>query len=168
MVVGLLALHYRVPIHRMRVPLALWTFGLLFDLLVTGGRTELGLFYAQSSRYSTFNLLVIIGIYLGAVSVLEPTERWGRPVSKARHRPLAAAVSAALVALIAAQVAWSIPHAIVVGQQSRANREVAARLLRHYRDEPAPLLGRYLFHLDGGYVKEWAPILQQHHWSVFS
>jgi hypothetical protein len=167
-VVGWLALHYRVPPSRMRVALALWTFGLLFDLVVTAGRTELGLLYAQSSRYSTFNLLVIIGIYLGAVSVLEPTERWQDLLSKATQRPLAAGVSLTLVALITAQVAWSIPNGIVVGQQYRANREVAVRLLRHYRDEPAPLLGKYLFDPEGQYVKEWAPILQDHHWSVFS
>ncbi len=168
MVVGWLVLHYRVPVRRMRVALALWTFGLLFDLLVTVGRTELGLLYAQSSRYSTFNLLVIIGIYLGAVSVLQPTDGGRHLVSKVTRRPLAAGVTAVLVALIAAQIAWSIPNGIVVGRQYRANREVAARLLRHYRDEPAPLLGKYLFYPEGQYVKEWAPILQDHHWSVFS
>jgi len=168
LVVGWLALHYRVPVQRMRLALALWTFGILFDLLVTGGRAELGLAYAQSSRYSTFNILVIIGIYLGAVSVLEPTGGWRHLVANVTQRPLAAGVSAALVALIAAQVAWSIPNGVVVGQQFRANREVAVRLLRHYRAEPAPLLARYLFGPGGQYVKEWAPILQHHDWSVFS
>ncbi|MFZ0167798.1 MAG: hypothetical protein WAL64_00050 [Candidatus Dormiibacterota bacterium] len=167
-VVGLLALHYRVPAQRMRLALGLWTFGLLFDLLVTGGRAELGLSYAQSSRYSTFNILVIIGIYLGAVSVLEPTGGWRHLVANATQRPLAAGVSAALVALIAAQVAWSIPNGVVVGQHFRANREEGVRLLRHYHAEPAPLLARYLFGPSGQYVKEWAPILQHHDWSVFS
>lgn len=36
-VVGWLALHYRVPVHRLRLALSLWFFGILFDLLVTGG-----------------------------------------------------------------------------------------------------------------------------------
>jgi hypothetical protein len=81
---------------------------------------------------------------------------------------LAAAVCTAFVILIAGQIAWSIPHGIVQGEQYRANRAVAARLLRNYREEPAPLLGRYLFYPEGQYVKQWAPVLQRHHWSVFS
>ncbi|MGH7642205.1 MAG: hypothetical protein ACRENX_04195 [Candidatus Dormibacteria bacterium] len=166
-VVGWLTFHYRVPLHQLRLALTLWSFGILFDLLVTGGRAELGIQYAQSSRYSTFNLLVLVGIYLGAISILQPKGGWRRRSGYA-HRPVAAAVCSVLGLLVAAHLGWSVSYGVTQGRQYRAEREVAAEVLTHYRVEPIPVLSRYLFGPGGEYVEEWAPVLQAHHWSVFS
>lgn len=39
-------------------------FGLIFDLFITIGRSSFGVFQAHSSRYTIYNLLLFIGIYL--------------------------------------------------------------------------------------------------------
>ncbi|MGH9028438.1 MAG: hypothetical protein ACRDV4_02335 [Acidimicrobiales bacterium] len=43
-------------------------FGLAFAAIVAAGRTQYGLFYADASRYTTFDLLVLVGTYLVVIS----------------------------------------------------------------------------------------------------
>ena len=66
---------------------ALVVFGLLFALTVTLGRGSLGLQLAGQSRYVTFNLLTVVGIYLSAC-----TWHWS-------HRPEFRWVAGVVVAL---------------------------------------------------------------------
>jgi hypothetical protein len=79
---------------------------------------------------------VIIGPYLGAVTVLEPTHRWRSMWTRSTTRPLAAAVCARLLVLIGAQRAWSIPNGLIEGQKYRASREIAASLSLQYWAAP--------------------------------
>jgi hypothetical protein len=53
------------------VGVALIVFGLLFAVSITSGRTAYGIWYSDSSRYTSFDLLIVVGTYL---AVLE-----GRP-----------------------------------------------------------------------------------------
>jgi hypothetical protein len=46
------------------IGVALTCFGLLFAATITSGRTAYGLWYAESSRYSTFDLFILMGTYL--------------------------------------------------------------------------------------------------------
>ena len=50
------------------IGIALIVFGLLFDALVTQGRFSGGLFAASQSRYTTYDVLVLVGIYLTVLS----------------------------------------------------------------------------------------------------
>jgi hypothetical protein len=66
------------------IGVALTCFGLLFAVTITTGRTAYGLWYADSSRYSTFDLFILMGTYL---TVLE-----ARP-SRSKHAVPGAAVT---------------------------------------------------------------------------
>lgn len=146
---------------RFRLPLALLVLGLLFDLMVTVGRLPLGTAAAGASRYTTYNLLLLVGVCLGAAGLA--AVRWRR----AARIPMLVVATAAL-GLVAVQIAGDIPTGIQAGQTSLASRTTAAQLLLHWRSAPSLALGTYLFAPGGGYVKVWAPVLEQHHWSVFA
>lgn len=111
---------------------------------------------------------MLVGIYLGAMSILEPSGGKHRLVTSFLHRPLAAAVCTVLGLLLVVHLGWSLSYGVAQGKRYRSEREVAAQLLVRYRSEPAPLLSTYLFEPGGEFVKRWAPVLQANHWSVFS
>jgi hypothetical protein len=67
------------------IGVALTCFGLLFAVTITTGRTAYGLWYADSSRYSTFDLFILMGTYL---TVLE-----ARPLRSPLAPPGAATAS---------------------------------------------------------------------------
>jgi hypothetical protein len=46
------------------IGIALICFGLLFAATITAGRVAYGLYYADTSRYTTFDLLILVGCYL--------------------------------------------------------------------------------------------------------
>lgn len=156
----------QVSLARLRLPLALWLSGILFDVLVTVGRLELNA--PDSSRYTTYNLMLLIGLYLGAVAALDPPRRWPEVGQALRSRPAQAALTALVLALVVVQVAWSLPNGIHQGQLRRASREQGAQLLLHYQSVPDSTLAASLYPPSGAYVKVWAKWLQSEHWSVFS
>ena len=74
------------------IGLALIVWGLGFDALITEGRIAFGYFAASASRYTTFDLLVPIGIYL---TLLEhpgadesPVRAVGVDTPSSRHSPI--------------------------------------------------------------------------------
>jgi hypothetical protein len=152
----------------LRVPLGLWLTAVLFDLVVTEGRLRFGLSYALSSRYTTYNLLLFIGVYVGAVAVLMPGHGWKQLATAVRSRPIAALAVGAVTIAVAFQLSSSIPNGLLQGQSYRSSREVAVQLLRHYKTTPDSTYGEYIYAPDGGPVKALAPILARDHLSVFS
>jgi hypothetical protein len=166
--IGWIAYRHKTPPSLLRLPLGLWLFGLLFDLLVTSGRTQLGLANANSSRYSTFNVLVVIGLYLAAVAIFNPSHRWAEVRAQAATHRLAAGVCTVAVLLVALQLAWSLPFGFKTGSAYQLERQAGAQALRAYRREPDGLLAKELYRGGGAYVRFWAPIMEAHRWSVFS
>ncbi|MHB1500004.1 MAG: hypothetical protein ACYCYK_02355 [Candidatus Dormibacteria bacterium] len=155
----------QVPLARLRLPLALWLSGILFDAMVTIGRLQLNA--PESSRYTTYNLVFLIGLYLGVATLLSPPARW-RELAALRDRPWRAALTAVVLAAVLVQIGWAIPNGIHRGHQLQVSRSQAALLLREYRAEPNAALATALFPPSGGYVKVWAHWLQAKRWSVFS
>lgn len=78
------------------LPAALIAFGLIVDVLTVFGRTRYGLSYSLSSRYTMFNLVLLIGIGVFALQYLYTADRSSVRVA-----------SAAVVLLVVAQVAMS-------------------------------------------------------------
>lgn len=165
---GLSVLRRRESWARFRLPLALVVAGLLFDLLVTEGRSPFGLDSALSSRYTTYNLLMLIGAYLAAVGTANAPTKLADFESLLRGRPLGTLLLLAGCTLVLVQIWWSLPNGLYQGRVYLVNRTIGAHLLRNYRHESAARLGVYLFYPEGEYVKAWAPVLARHHWSVFS
>jgi hypothetical protein len=57
------------------LPILLIFFSLFFDIINTIGRSDFGIGYAFSSRYTTFNILGVIGIYLSFLSITGATKK---------------------------------------------------------------------------------------------
>jgi hypothetical protein len=149
------------------VTLALATFTLLFLALTAWGRSALGPTEALDSRYTTYSLWGPIGIYIASALYFHKT--WSSSLSRiSRHDSAWARILyGATVAAVLLEIAWAVPHAITYGQAQRSTLDRAAVVLRNYRTASDAEL-QVLFGPGGGFVKEWAPILQDHGWSVFA
>ncbi len=159
-------LRRQVPASRLRLPLALWLSGLLFDILVTVGRLQLNAPF--SSRYTTYGLVLLIGVYLGVVTLLNPPPRLRALPRTLVLRPWRSALAGVVLALVILQVVWSIPNGLDQGRATLASRTEAALILRDFRTEPNSQLAHFLYPPSGAYVRSWASWLQARHWSVFT
>ncbi|MHB8555689.1 MAG: hypothetical protein ACYDCB_08565, partial [Candidatus Dormibacteria bacterium] len=164
-VVGWLWYRGRVSLAKLRLPLALWLSGILFDCLVTIGRLQLNA--PESSRYTTYNLVLLIGLYLGAVAAFDPPRRWQDLRRALPSRVGPGLLTAVVLAAVVLQVVWSVPNGIQQGYLHQASRERGAQLLLNYRSVADSKLAVALFPPSGAYVKVWAQWLQSKHWSVF-
>lgn len=151
----------------LRVPLALATFALLFVALVAWGRSALGPAGALDSRYTTYSIWAAIGIYIAAAVYHRETLVGSRSLLPLHDRKLAPLLHGLVVVAVIFQVIWAVPHGVSAGGTQRARLEEGAAALRHYPTESDGHL-QVLFAPGGGFVKEWAPILRDHDWSVFS
>lgn len=159
-------LQRKVPASRLRLPLALWLSGLLFDIMVTVGRLQLDA--PLSSRYTTYGLVFLIGVYLGALTLLNPPHQLRSLPGFLMGRPWRSALTGLVLAAVVVQVVWSIPNGIEQGRATLASRDQAALVLRDFRGEPNAVLARDLYPPSGAYVRGWASWLQARHWSVFA
>jgi hypothetical protein len=168
LVIGSMVLAFRGrPWSRYRLPLALISTAVLFDVLVTQGRVSFGLSEAIASRYTTYNLLLLSGAYLLAVAAVRPARRaprlgWPSSASAYRFGLLSVAVI-----LTAWQFGAGLPYGLQQGQIFSASLSQGAGLVRNYRNVSAPALGLHLFSGEGDYIEQWAPILQKYHWAPF-
>jgi len=168
------------------IGVALICVGLLFAAMITEGRVIFGLPAASQSRYTTFDLLVPIGIFLALL--IRPTL-----VTESRPQPSDAddvasqmirqgqrgpgwvdqiAIPVArwvLAAVIVVQIALGLHFGLPRARELHASSEVAAHVLRnidHTTDSTVE------FPLDPFYpeafVRQQARIAQKHHLSLFA
>jgi hypothetical protein len=163
---GVLLYYRRANWERLRLPLALWLFGVLFDLMVTVGRLQLGV--PGSSRYTTYNLLILIGLYLGALVLIDPHRERSNQRAIWRAGLWPSLLGLGVVALVVVQIAISLPAGIQAGERRHTVRLEDAQLLLHYRTAPNSELAANLFPPTGAYVRVWAGWLQARQWSVFA
>lgn len=168
------------------IGVALICTGLLFAVMITEGRSVFGLPAAGQSRYTTFDLLVPVGIFLallvrpaparfpdaqrsGAYSDANHTMPWWRPgpgwVDK-RTIPVARGLLAVLIVL---QIGFGLYFGLPRARQLHASSEVAAHVLRnidHTTDSTVQ------FPLDPFYpeafVRQQARIAKKYHLSLFA
>jgi hypothetical protein len=169
------------------VGVALICFGLLFAALVTQGRAFLGLGGASFSRYTTFDILILIGIYLALLgrrprpvdegqlqtspSGSLPSNPDGNSRSARRWLDRVALPCARIVLLVA--IVIQIPFGIYHGVQGGRNQYVfdvkAASVLRNIDHAPNGEVSFYLFFLESpASVRERARVLEEHHLSLFA
>lgn len=148
-------------------PLALAVFAVLFTALTAWGRAALGPTAALAPRYTTYSLWAPLALYLVAAIYFRTTLSGRRLLSAGTDGFLAPILFGLAVAAIALQVSWAMPTGIATGQAQRARLEQGVTALRNYRTAPDSELV-LLFAPGGGFVKRWAPILQEHGWSVFA
>jgi hypothetical protein len=156
---------------------ALIVLGLLFAATVTEGRVIFGAWAASASRYTTFDLLVPVGIYLallgrprmtvdapGAAAASTGSDRIGWIQQRAVP---AARVFIGLV--IVQQVAVSIPNGIKGARDNYVYQAQAAQVLRNIRHTPDAQVVYFLYVFGHApFIRRQAAILQRHHLSVFA
>jgi len=173
------------------VGVALVVLGLLFDGMITQGRLFLGFEGAAQSRYTTVDILVLVGVYvtaLGAVTSRAATKQtaatralpdtdvssvsaWRRVVAWV-ERGLGRVDSRIIVgiALAAAvvQVVFSAHYAPAGMRHQRQDYVTAAQVTRTIDHQPDRSLWIDLYIVENAqWLRAQAHILQEHHLSLF-
>jgi len=159
------------------IGVALICVGLLFVATVTAGRIIFGYSAASQSRYTTYDLLIPIGIFLTllerpprseATATPGPGSRWRRIETVLEGRWLAVA-RGVLSIVIVAQVAVGLTYGID-GARSNYTYQVHAVQVLKTIDRSSDAVVQY--HLDvfspAPFIRRQVRIAQLHHLSVFA
>ncbi|PLS81543.1 MAG: hypothetical protein CYG60_25765, partial [Actinobacteria bacterium] len=123
---------------------------------VTLGRAGFGAEQALVSRYASFSILAVVGVY--AMLVKATLERR----SGVRIVPLVA-----LGGVVLASAVVSYPEGVEVGAREKVNRERSAFVLSTYESQPDQVLEQTLYP-NARIVKRRAPVLKRLGYNVFS
>ncbi len=168
------------------VGVALICFGLLFAATVTQGRIIFGNSSSSQSRYTTFDLLILVGIYLTLL---------GRPQLGRAAQPSSSVPTTGLVSLLGrtmaaaysrAQQIWlNVARWVVIGAilvqlvaglvnglpAAKGNYEykaAGAKVLRNINHSSNSEVQYYLYIFESpAWIRSQARIAQEHHLSVF-
>jgi hypothetical protein len=117
------------------VGVALIWFGLLFAAAIAGGRVSFGLSDAGTTRYVTFDLLILVGSYL-VVLERSPQSETGR----VRGVRWLSGATAAVAILVGIQVVLGTVNGIANGKQYRSYETTGAVLTLNIRHAPNGLV----------------------------
>ena len=137
-----------------------WVALLLYSSLVlasvTAGRAGFGAEQALVSRYASFSILAVVGVYaILAKAVLE------------RRSGIRIVSLVVLSGVVLASAAVSYREGIEVGAREKVSREKSAFILSTYESQPDQLLERHLYP-NPRIVKRRAPVLEELGYNVFS
>ena len=137
--------------------------GLLFDLALMPTRLSAGVINGTVSRYTTFNLLLLGGIYMGAVrTMFIAVDRGMRPriATSTTFLGLAAA-------LVLVQVLTAIHAGAIGGIRTRAAHAEAANLTANHAVAPPSLVKVFAYPPSYAYFEIEAAFLERNHLNVF-
>lgn len=158
---------------------AILCFGLLFAAFVTGSRAVVGLSAASQPRYRTFDLLILVGLYLLG---MEEFVRWRAArrlgtttpaedvdTGSARVRQPQATVFVGLVVLVACmQLALGIPQGVTGARGYHDEQLSAARVLADIAHYPDSFVEAKLgIFQSAAYLRRMSAVAQLHHLSMF-
>ena len=166
--------------------IALIWYGLLFAAIVTQGRSFYGYGGASSSRYTTFDLLILVGIYLAllgrrplwrgwvpgeaepSMSHQAPSSRVSVGSGQGRIRTIAYRVAVVLLgAALVLQIPLGYHYGLGAARSFHAAQVRAVEALRSMDQLSNPELGRAEFFISPPFVRRQARVLKVHHLSVF-
>jgi hypothetical protein len=127
------------------VGIALIFYGLLFAAATTQGRLKAGMAYASASRFTTFDLLILVGAYLalfGSPNQGEPPDRlrFKLPIPGPVHvkersmnrssagQTVLVILRASLIVIICVQVAFGIENGLIGARADQATKRAAAHV----------------------------------------
>ena len=168
---------------------ALISFGLLFVLITTIGRVQFGLSQAGESRYSTYDVLIVVGCYLallGRAGAGSTVGRWSSDdpatqnhgllarLARARRgltsRPARLVVGATVAGIVLLQAALGTTNGLVGARSWHQAGLAAADVTANIDKAPDALLpvtlGCYCAY-DPGYVRRLAHIAETRHLGLF-
>lgn len=166
------------------IGIALIVFGLLFDALVTQGRYWLNFYAASMSHYTTYDVLVLVGIYLTVLSgtnVPVPTKsdlRRSHPESQVQRffawfRRTIEGVDRRVVVRIALaamviQVVFSVPLGIRYARGFHQVLVTTASVTANIEHEPNGVVVADLYYIEGPqWIRDQAQYARDHHLSQF-
>jgi hypothetical protein len=135
---------------------ALVLFSLVILASITVGRMGFGIEQALISRYASFPILAVVGVYAMLVKL----------VSDQRSQ-INTALLGTLSGLMLLGILVSFPEGVKAGKDTKASREQAAFILSMYRSQPDELLEESLSP-GAEEVREHAPTLERLGYNVFS
>jgi hypothetical protein len=170
------------------IGIALIIFGLLFAMTVTLGRVDLGYWVASGSRYTTFDLLTLIGIamtilcrpasavVLGGQGANVSDQVRERSRSEARRgstrwrtRLIRPEVRWVVAIVIAIQIAFGIHYGIEGARSDYAYQVRAAQVLRNINQNSDNTVRQSLYLFNSApFIRHQAEIAMIHHLSVFA
>jgi hypothetical protein len=142
---------------------ALVVVGLLFDLMLTPGRLSLGAITGTVSRYTTFNLLLLGGAYLGAVR----TFLCAFDSRSTRRIPIRGAFAGVMVGLVCIQVPVATGAGVLGGITTHTNHAEAANLTANYAIAPRSLVAMFGYPPSYAYFESQAAFLEAYGLNVF-
>jgi hypothetical protein len=167
------------------VGIALICYGLLFAALITQGRSFLGFGGASFSRYTTFDLLILVGIYLALLgrvpgasldlTTADPAVRQTRS-TRPRHTrrgwsdrvALPVALATVLVAIVV-QIPLGAYNGVQGARVLHGSDLKAANVLRNIDQVSDGQIADYLYFLEPpSVIRQQADILKKHRLNVFA
>jgi hypothetical protein len=142
---------------------ALVVVGILFDLSLMPSRLSAGVVNGTVSRYTTFNLLLLTGVYLGAVRTLYLSVTGGSALRIA----LSSVGVGFVAAILCIQVPVSFDAGILGGRATRAEHTEAADLTANFAIAPPSLVAAYGYPPSDSYFTSLSGYLSANHLSVF-
>ena len=164
------------------IGVALIAFGMLFALSIATGRSTLvGLWYAGTSRYTTFDLLVLVGSYLALVGRSSPSRATHRSLSlteegagrginrvaalarrvRQQDRLGGAIVGATLAAIICVQVILGLLSGLAGGRSTHQVGLATEDVIVNINQAPDSVVERIYFGPDVGFVRRMAPVVEK-------
>lgn len=168
------------------IAVALICFGLLFGATVTQGRVSVGLSAASQSRYSTFILLVLVGLYLSVLervvlpwrtreSALHSTEPLESHRGDSNRTPSPGAPAGpvvlvvVIVVIVCLQVAIGLRTGLAGARTDHADQIQGARVVSNIGKYPDPVVVGSLGELESAtFIRRMAAVAQVHRLSLFA
>ncbi len=147
------------------IGVALVCFGLLFAATITAGRASYGLYAAGVSRYTTFDLLILVGCYMAMLDrppMLVTSARW-------HHTSLVAGRVILAVALFLV-LTLGTRNGLAEARSWHKTLTVAAEVTANIDKAPDSLVESTLYpdpEANIGFVRTDAQIARAHHLSLF-
>ena len=143
-----------------------WT-GLLFAAAIAGGRAVLGLSAAGTSRYVTFDLLVVVGSYLVA---MDRFAHRGATEGAQRSRPVAVVPAVVLALVIGVLAIFGTVNGISGADGYRRYEAENVVITVHVDQAPDELVTSQLgsTYETAGSVRELVGFIRSHHLAMFS
>jgi hypothetical protein len=168
------------------VGVALICYGLLFAVMITQGRILYGYEAASFSRYTTFDLLVLVGVYLALLghrqyaddaghlatspASSQPTSRWPnrQPREGWLDRVVLPCARIVLLLAIVLQIPLGIYNGVHGGRSNHAQDVEAAIALRNDHISDSELIQALIVTKSPSWIREQVQTLEEHHLSVFA
>ena len=142
-------------------PLSLLLYGLLDETVTTVGRASFGVLEATSPRYTTFTLMLLVGIYLILL-------RWRQQNVSTDGLGSGSFVLGVFAVILVFQAVISFRAGWQEGSAARSSRLLAADLVVNIDRAPTSLLEENVYPYPGRYLPEQVRFLKRYRLSIFA